>query len=80
MKESKRNECDNKQKKGPGSEKRKVSDPRCQEPTFTDDFKLYFSVQLTHSPSFKSPFSRSLIIETRQTIHLATQVHGDIKA
>jgi len=49
----------------------------CQEPAFTDDFKIYFSVQLPHLPSFKSLFSRSLIIETRQNDSLVTQVHGD---
>jgi len=51
----------------------------CQEPAFTDDFKILFSVQLPHFPSLKSLFSQSLVTQTRQTIHMATQVHGDIK-
>jgi len=38
----------------------------CQEPTFTDDFKLCFSAKLPHLLSFKFPFSQPLIIETRQ--------------
>jgi len=39
--------------------------------------KFYFSVQLPHFPSFKSPFSRPLIIETRQDIHFRRiLVHG----
>ena len=34
---------------------------------FTDDFKFYFSAQLSHFHLFKFLFSQSHIIETRQT-------------